>query len=205
MDTEEKIKIAIALYDGDGQKHAEKFFRIPSEKALAGSERFMLPPPGPILEIGAGAGRDAAYFAHQGYQIVAVEPADGIREIGISHTAGLAVSWLSDQLPTLAALKARAERYPVILLWAVWMFLPPETRGEALQSLASLLQPGGRILLQTQETSVERIEYKHPTPRAEFYTLAEQAGLSVLALEDVPNNLPHAATWVFVVFEKPQA
>jgi len=42
----------------------------------------MLPPPGAtILDIGAGSGRDAAWFAAKGYDVVAAEPSEAMRTL----------------------------------------------------------------------------------------------------------------------------
>src|SRR6478672_8863912 len=35
--------------------------------------------PGTVLDIGAGSGRDAAWFSAQGYDVIAVEPSSGMR------------------------------------------------------------------------------------------------------------------------------
>ena len=54
---------------------------------------------GLVLDIGAGSGRDARAMAQRGWQVVAVEPADKLRTLGQTTTAGLDVSWLEDTLP----------------------------------------------------------------------------------------------------------
>ncbi|MCL1123384.1 class I SAM-dependent methyltransferase [Shewanella surugensis] len=73
-----------------------------------------------ILDIGAGAGRDAKYFAERleekdaktgivtDYQVVAVEPAGLLAKIGQSHTQGLNVKWLEDSLPALEQVSRQA-------------------------------------------------------------------------------------------------
>ena len=40
----------------------------------------LLPQPGAVvLDVGSGSGRDAAWFAAHGYDVVAVEPSDAMR------------------------------------------------------------------------------------------------------------------------------
>lgn len=42
--------------------------------------------PGTVLDVGAGSGRDAAWFASQGHDVVAVEPSgDALRRPTIAH------------------------------------------------------------------------------------------------------------------------
>ncbi len=61
-----------------------------------------------ILDIGAGSGRDAKFIAQSavnkhgdknGTQVIAVEPANLLAELGARQTAGLNVKWLTDSLP----------------------------------------------------------------------------------------------------------
>ena len=40
-----------------------------------------IPSEGMALDVGAGSGRDARFLAARGLSVVAVEPADGIREV----------------------------------------------------------------------------------------------------------------------------
>lgn len=59
-----------------------------------------------VADIGAGTGRDAAWFAGSGHDVVAVEPVRELREAGQAlHTASN-IQWLDDRLPDLASLSA---------------------------------------------------------------------------------------------------
>ncbi len=49
----------------------------------------LLPEPGAtVLDVGAGSGRDAAWFAARGYEVVAVEPSGSMRSAIISCACG---------------------------------------------------------------------------------------------------------------------
>ena len=55
----------------------ELFVRYESytfERTHAALQAFIPPPPGRVLDVGAGTGRDAAWFADAGYAVVAIEP-----------------------------------------------------------------------------------------------------------------------------------
>lgn len=58
-----------------------------------------------------------------------------------------AIEWRQDSLPDLAETRAAGETFDLIILSAVWMHVKPEERQQALETLASLLKPGGRIYL----------------------------------------------------------
>ena len=66
--------------------------------------------PGLALDVGAGSGRDARALAGLGWQVVAVEPAENLRQLGRTHTAGHDVTWLDDRLPGLAKVRALSQR-----------------------------------------------------------------------------------------------
>ena len=61
-----------------------------------------LPQEGMVLDVGAGSGRDARFMAAKGLNVVAVEPAEGIREVAQGYTVGKPVHWLNDSLPDLS-------------------------------------------------------------------------------------------------------
>ena len=57
------------------------------------------------------------------------------------------LAWSDDALPGLDGLRARGERYDLIMLTAVWMHLDEDERVAGMASLAGLLAPGGQILM----------------------------------------------------------
>jgi len=60
-----------------------------------------LPVSGQVLDVGAGIGRDAKWLAELGFDVIAVEPALGLRQHGQLLTDKLSVYWLDDILPEL--------------------------------------------------------------------------------------------------------
>ena len=55
---------------------------------------------GLALDVGAGSGRDAAWLATLGYEVVAVEPAAGMRREGAQRHPSLPLRWVDDDCPT---------------------------------------------------------------------------------------------------------
>jgi SAM-dependent methyltransferase len=102
--------------------------------------------PGRALDVGAGSGRDALWLAQQGWQVTAVEPAQGLRERG-RHATGDQVQWLDSQLPHLSDFDTPAQGYDLILLSAVWMHLPPADRPQAFTRLIELLSTTGLLII----------------------------------------------------------
>ncbi len=64
--------------------------------------------------MGAGSGRDAAWFAANGYSVVAAEPAAGMRRAGKALHSSPDIRWMDDALP--AAEKAGFGRRRIMQL-----------------------------------------------------------------------------------------
>lgn len=170
------------------------------------SVRHLFPaPPGWVLDIGAGTGRDAAALSAQGYRVVAVEPTRELREHGQRvHTASK-IKWLDDGLPELDRVLDLDRRFDLVLLTAVWMHLDKDQRRNAMPSVASLIAPGGRLVLSLRHGPVPEGRRMFPVTAAETIALAEGQGLDTL------HNSPAAdvqdrpdVTWTWLVFERPE-
>lgn len=165
----------------------------------------LLPPPGAtVLDIGAGSGRDAAWFAAQGYDVVAVEPSEGM----LAHARRLhpssRIHWLSDSLPDLAKVGRLGLSFDLILLSAVWMHIPPAARQRSLRKLATLLAPKGRIAISLRCGAPDTEREMHEVSLQELSNLALQFGLRVVRTTDSQDRLGRSAvSWTNVVLGLP--
>lgn len=103
-------------------------------------------PPVRVADLGAGTGRDAAWFARQGNRVLAVEPVRALREAGEALHRGSGLAWLDDRLPGLAETRKRGP-FDLVTLCAVWQHLNEGTREAALASLAAVTAPGGMVVM----------------------------------------------------------
>lgn len=103
--------------------------------------------PSDVLDIGAGTGRDATALAGMGHRVVAVEPTAAFRNRAVLLHPASHIDWIDDSLPHLARLMERGDRFDVVMLTGVWIHLDPQQRREAMPRVASLLRPGGVLLL----------------------------------------------------------
>lgn len=157
---------------------------------------------GLALDVGAGSGRDAAALAARGWDVVAVEPADGLMNLGRQHTQGLAVHWLSDTLPQLAQVRALSQTYDLILLSAVWMHLPESTRERAFRVLANLLAPGGVLVISLRHGPSTDERVFHSVSVAELEQFAKQQALKPLRVSKTDDELQRKqVNWETVVFQ----
>ncbi|GAA0697526.1 hypothetical protein GCM10009104_27300 [Marinobacterium maritimum] len=139
--------------------------------------------PGLALDVGAGSGRDAHWLAQQGWQVTAVEPAEGLRERG-RGTTGDQVNWVDTQLPLLPDLEAPAQGYDLILLSAVWMHLPAAERPKAFARLTELLAETGMLIISLRFGPSDPARPMYPVSTEELAQLAAQHELQLQALTD---------------------
>ena len=142
-----------------------------------------------VLDVGAGNGRDAKYFAEQStnrqtFEVVAVEPALKLAAFGARYTSDLNVNWIDDHLPRLNRLTIYRNGFNLILLSAVWMHIPTEERLSALQTLAKLMTPNGRLVISLRFGPHEDTRILHPVSAEEIEALAKKAHLRVIECSD---------------------
>jgi len=165
----------------------------------------LLPPPGAtILDVGAGSGRDAAWFASKGYDVVAAEPSERMRMLARQRHLSPRIHWVADSLPDLAQVRRLGLTFDLILLSAVWMHVPPTARQRALRKLATLLSPNGRIAISLRigPPDTERAMYEVTLP--ELTAMAQQFGLRLVRADDSPDKLGRPGiSWTTAVLGLP--
>ena len=117
-----------ATYDVDAARIAGLYESMSSTIVHAQLAEFIPAGPGLALDVGAGSGRDAAWLVSLGYDVVAVEPAAGMRREGRSRHPEPAIRWIDDRLPDLIHVHRLGLSFDVILASAVWMHVPPAVR-----------------------------------------------------------------------------
>jgi len=96
------------------------------------------------LDIGAASGRDALALKYKKLCVTAVEPSDDLRELGQAFT-GEDVAWINDTLPELE--KVKDNSFDIILISAVCMHLSPQEQTQSLQTIRSLLNANGYLII----------------------------------------------------------
>jgi 2-polyprenyl-6-hydroxyphenyl methylase/3-demethylubiquinone-9 3-methyltransferase len=103
-------------------------------------------PPGPILDVGCGAGVAAEALARRGFTVLGIDAAGEAIEAARAHASGqdLPLSYCSGVAEDLLG---AAQRFPVITALEVIEHVPDP--GAFIATLRSLLAPGGRLFLST--------------------------------------------------------
>jgi SAM-dependent methyltransferase len=193
----------IPPYDHGVAEFAAKFETL-SPDALWAHVRDLIPArPGAIaLDIGAGSGRDAAWLASLGMTAVAAEPADQRLRLGrLLHPE---LRWLEDRLPDLTFVNRLGLSFDIVLLSAVWMHLRPTDRPRAFRKMATLLKPGGLLLMTLRHGPAEPGRTLHPVSLGEVEALARDHGLTVVRVVDNPDRLGRPeVSWTTVCLRLP--
>ena len=194
----------IPHYETNAQQLVEQYESLSFEEVHAGILDLLPQPGGAALDVGSGSGRDAAWFAARGYDVVAVEPSDAMRARARGLHPSTRINWINDSLPDLAQVRRLGLSFDLILLSAVWMHIAPSSRERALRKLATMLAPNGRIAISLRigEPDAKRAMYSVSLP--ELSALAQQFGLRMISATDSHDKLGRArVSWITVVFGLP--
>lgn len=135
---------------------------------------------GSVLDVGAGSGRDAAWFASEGHDVVAVEPSARMREQAMKRHRSSRIRWMDDRLPALEkVLKSRCS-FDLVWVSAVWHHLPAGQRARAFRKLVSVLSPGGSMMVSLRQGPPAVDRPMRTVTSEEIEKLARHHGLQVV-------------------------
>ena len=156
------------------------------------------------LDIGAGSGRDAAWLASNGFDVVAVEPAAAMRTEAQKRHSAPQIRWVDDRLPALTATLRLGLAYDVILVSAVWQHISASERPRAFRKLTTLLKAGGLLVLTLRSGPAEPERGMQPVSLEEVEALAGAYGMMVIRTVELPDRLDRPEVrWTGVALRLP--
>jgi SAM-dependent methyltransferase len=195
-------------YARDAPTLIDSFEAISSADVYAHVAHLLPAQPARVVDVGAGTGRDAAWFAAQGHSVLAVEPTDALLAAGMKLHPSTRIAWLSDTLPGLDRTLARGETFDRVVLCAVWHHLREDERARAMANLARLLAPDG-ILIMILRHEAEALARGADSQRKDAEGLARNAALSLaFAREGAPihpSNHASGVTLTWLAFSQTNA
>jgi SAM-dependent methyltransferase len=171
--------VSASWYDAQASTLVSRYEAVdPAE--LHGWLRGLLPDtPSTVLDLGAGSGRDAAWFARQGHDVVAVEPSQGMRSAAQRLHLDPRIQWVADQLPGLDQLSRLGISFDLVMLTAVWQQVPPSDRERAFRKVAGLVRSGGLLALSLRSGPSPAASQMYPTSVDEITRFARNRGFAI--------------------------
>ena len=164
--------------------------------------------PSRVVDVGAGPGRDAAWFANMGHTVLAVEPVKEFRDAGMAADLLSKIEWIDDRLPELVETR-RLGKYELVVLCAVWQHLDEHQRQIAMRSLAELTSPGGLLIMSLRHGPEARERAVYPIVPQETVDLAMREGFKLLRQTEAESmqsaNQLAGVHWTWLAFRVPSA
>lgn len=197
-------------------KNATQLFRqyesLPAEEVHKTWLSLLPTQPGMACDIGAGSGRDARWLAAQGWDVVAVEPAAELRQLGDQQTAtdtstltdkkSGSITWLDDSLPELKKLRTLDQRFDLILISAAWMHMPAVHHQRAMRIVSELLAPGGLLVITLRYGPDDNGRF-HEFNADQIVAYAQERALISKQRSHHPDLKRQAISWDTLVFQLP--
>ncbi|CEO41646.1 class I SAM-dependent methyltransferase [Photobacterium kishitanii] len=160
-----------------------------------------------VLDVGAGTGRDALWFAQHQCDVYAIEPAAALREFGQRYTQDCfdKITWLDDKLPELNSITELGIRFDCILLSAIWMHIAPKLRERCFRKLANLLAPSGQLVISLRHGDFNDARVAYAVSVEELEQLAKKHALQVNAISSLDTDElgRSSVQWQTVVMQLP--
>ncbi|MEM9435371.1 MAG: class I SAM-dependent methyltransferase [Pseudomonadota bacterium] len=188
--------------DGDFIQRVEA---ISSADLLAPAIKHISKQPCRVLDVGAGTGRDAAWFASLSHRVVAVEPVDALRRAGMAMHNSPKISWIKDALPELPNTISLGQAFDIVLLCAVWQHLDDADRRTALSTLRSVTVDGGKVIVSIRHGAGAPTRPVFPAHVENTVRWAKPAGFDVTeetTTQSVQSgNRQAGVTWTWLVLQ----
>jgi 2-polyprenyl-3-methyl-5-hydroxy-6-metoxy-1,4-benzoquinol methylase len=160
---------------------------------------------GHILDLGAGAGQNAAALAKLGFKVTAIEPMKAFLNAAKSNYHDSAITWLNDSLPNIASLDSHGEIFDLVLIDAVWHHLTDTERKVAVSKISKLMKKHARCAISLRNGPAGMGITVFPTDSNDTIKLFKDHGFEcIFQASNQASVLPHKeeVKWARLVLEK---
>ncbi|MEQ1819526.1 MAG: class I SAM-dependent methyltransferase [Terricaulis sp.] len=180
-------------YSAEAPDLLQRYERTRFEDAHAGVFDLIPAAPLEVLDIGAGTGRDAAWFAARGDRVTAIEPTREMREGGMALHADVPIAWIDDCLPDLASV--RGKTFDLVWMSAVWMHFFAAERAAMMKVVTRLVRPGGAVMISLRHGPLPEGRRMFEVSAEETITLARESKLDLIRSGEFPTPYAEGVTW----------
>ncbi|MEL7126780.1 MAG: class I SAM-dependent methyltransferase [Pseudomonadota bacterium] len=192
---------AIDGYTSHAPALIAQYDTVASDTIYAGVRDLIPTTPLPVLDVGAGNGRDAEWCTALGHTVTAVDPVAAFVVETMRRVPAATI--LRDRLPALTTVRGS---FGLILVNGVWQHIDPSDRTAALTRLAGLLNAGGRLVLSLRHGQGHPDRPTATIDVAATVAAGQSLGLSLLRQTDTGSlqagNQAIGVTWTWLVFER---
>lgn len=187
-------------YSAEAPDLLERYERMGFEGAHFAVLDLIAPPPLDVLDIGAGTGRDAAWFARRGDRVTAIEPTREMREGAIALHPEPNIEWIDDSLPDLTSVRGRT--FDLVWMSAVWMHFDASERAAIMANVAPLVRPGGSLMISLRHGPIPEGRRMFDVSPDETTKLAQNSRFEIVSAARFDSPYAPGVTWDRLWFRK---
>ncbi len=192
-------------YERQAPELIARYEKISSKELFRPIKNFLPQKSVTVLDIGAGTGRDAAWFASLSHSVTAVEPVNAFRAAGKKLHETTSIFWIDDRLPDLQNTTAQNKRFDFIVISAVWQHLNNTDRKTAFCALRRLIAKNGILAMSIRHGVGALTRPTYPASLRQNTSWAESCGFTKLyetSADSVQGqNHQSGITWNWLVFQ----
>lgn len=187
-------------YNRNAKLLFDKYQSLNPDKVHASWLKYLPPKPGLALDVGGGSGRDAVWLAKKGWEVIAVEPAAALMELGKKATEGQSVTWIDDCLPGLAKLQEYRQKFSLILVSGVLMHMPLQQRVDSMETLAGFIAEDSVLVVTLRQGPDSEGREFYKVSADEIVQFSEKRTLQVEVSNTLADELKRdGVTWQTVI------
>jgi len=178
---------------------------IDFHSACADFKDFLPAVPARVLDIGSGAGQNAAAISAMGYDVTAIEPVPEFLKESATFYEKLSIRWALDSLPDLKVLDTADSIYDFVLINAVWHHLDNIEQDSSINRITELVANGGYCAISLRNGPAGIGTRVFPTNLDATIEKFQNNGFScVLKVQNKPSIIANKkdVTWARAVFKK---
>lgn len=180
-------------YEQEAPELLQHYERASFEQAHSGFLELIAPPRISVLDIGAGTGRDAAWFAARGDGVTAIEPTRAMREGAMALHPAPNIAWIDDRLPELVSVQGCI--FDLVWMSAVWMHFDEAERARMTPIVAALVAAGGGLMITLRHGPVPEGRRMFDVSPEEAISQARACGLSCVKADYAESSFAPGVFW----------